>query len=92
MLPFHSILFWRKSMPQQKSAKKRVKVGLRNQERNRAARSALRTRLKQAAAAKQADREAAIREHQSVLDRAVKSGLIPRNRAARLKSRFSSKG
>ena len=79
-------------MPQQKSAKKRVKIGLRNQERNRAARSTLRTRLKQVAAAKQEDREAAVREHQSILDRAVKHGLIQRNRAARLKSRFSTKG
>ncbi len=78
-------------MPQQKSAKKRVKIGLRNQERNRAARSTLRTRLKQTAEAKQTDRDTAVREHQSVIDRAVKNGLIHRNRAARLKSRFSSK-
>ena len=78
-------------MPQQKSAKKRVIIGLRNQERNRAARSTLRTRLKQTAEARETDREAAVRDHQSVLDRAVKSGLIHRNRAARLKSRFRSK-
>jgi small subunit ribosomal protein S20 len=91
MLRFQSILFWRKSMPQLKSAKKRVKIGRRNQERNRAARSALRTRLKQTAEAKEADRDAAVREHQSLLDRAVKGGLLPKNRAARLKSRFSSK-
>ena len=78
-------------MPQQKSAKKRVKIGLRNQERNRAARSTLRTRLKQTAETKETDRDAAIRDHQSILDRAVKGGLIHKNRAARLKSRFSSK-
>lgn len=79
-------------MPQQKSAKKRVKIGLRNQERNRAARSTLRTRLKQTTEARETDRDTAVRDHQSVVDRAVKSGLIHRNRAARLKSRFSSKG
>jgi small subunit ribosomal protein S20 len=78
-------------MPQQKSAKKRVKIGLRNQERNRAGRSTLRTRLKQMAAAKQEDLDSAVREHQSMLDRAVKSGLIHLNKAARLKSRFSVK-
>ena len=49
-------------MPQQKSAKKRVKIGLRNQERNRAARSTVRTRLKQTTEAKQNDRDAALRE------------------------------
>ena len=79
-------------MPQQKSAKKRVRIGLRNQERNRAARSALRTSLKRVGETREGDREAAIREHQSVLDRAVKAGLIHRNKAARLKSRFGSKG
>ncbi len=78
-------------MPQQKSAKKRVKIGLRNQERNRAARSTLRTRLKQTTEAKESDYDAAVREHQSILDRAARGGLIHKNRAARLKSRFSSK-
>ena len=78
-------------MPQQKSAKKRVKIGLRNQERNRAGRSTLRARLKQTVETKETDRDAAVREHQSVVDRAVKAGLMHRNRAARLKSRFSSK-
>jgi len=79
-------------MPQQKSAKKRVKTGLRDQERNRAARSTLRTRLKQTVEAREKDAETAIREHQSLVDRGVKAGLIHRNKAARLKSRFSSKG
>jgi small subunit ribosomal protein S20 len=78
-------------MPQQKSAKKRVKTALRNQERNRAARSTLRTRLKQTAEARETDHDAAVREHQSILDRAVKGGLLHKNRAARLKSRFTSK-
>ena len=78
-------------MPQQKSAKKRVRIGLRNQERNRAARSTLRTRLKQSAEAKKQDADAAVRQHQSILDRAAETGLIHKNKAARLKSRFSSK-
>jgi small subunit ribosomal protein S20 len=78
-------------MPQQKSAKKRLKVGLRNHSRNRAARSALRTSLKRVEELKGDNSESAIREHQSLLDRAVKTGLLHRNKAARLKSRFSSK-
>jgi small subunit ribosomal protein S20 len=77
-------------MPQQKSAKKRVKIGLRNQERNRAARSALRTSLKRVTEAKEKDRDTAVQEHQSLLDRAAKGRLIHKNKAARLKSRFSS--
>lgn len=78
-------------MPQLKSAKKRVKIGLRNQERNRAARSTLRTQLKQTEEALTSDRDSATKEHQSIVDRAVKRRLIHRNKAARLKSRFSSK-
>lgn len=77
-------------MPQQKSAKKRVKTGLRNQARNRALRSTLRTDLKRIVDMKDSDKEAAAREHQAVLDRAVKAGLVHKNKAARLKSRFRS--
>ncbi|MDH3217301.1 MAG: 30S ribosomal protein S20 [Candidatus Krumholzibacteria bacterium] len=75
-------------MPQLKSAKRRVKIGLRNETRNRAQRSALRTSLKRVAQEKTAEPEAAVRKQQSILDRAVKAGLIHRNKAARLKSRF----
>jgi small subunit ribosomal protein S20 len=74
-------------MPQHKSAKKRVKTNLKSQQRNRAARSALRTRLKQVNELAETDREQAIRQHQSVLDKAAGSRIIHPNKAARLKSR-----
>jgi small subunit ribosomal protein S20 len=78
-------------MPQKKSAKKRVKIGLRNEQRNRAARSAMKSSLKSIAESKSKDPQAAIREHQSLLDSAARRGVIHRNKAARLKSRFNSK-
>lgn len=76
-------------MPQHKSAKKRVKTNLKRQERNRAGRSTLRKRIKQIAGLKETDHEGAVQQQQSVLDRAVNSGLVHRNKAARLKSRLS---
>lgn len=76
-------------MPQHKSAKKRVKTNLKSQARNRAGRSTLRTRLKQVADLKASDREAALQQHQSLLDRATNAGLVHRNKAARLKSRMN---
>jgi small subunit ribosomal protein S20 len=75
-------------MPTHKSAKKRVKTNLKAQARNRAARSALKTSLKQITESAKADPEKTVREHASVLDRAASKGLIHRNKAARLKSRF----
>lgn len=79
-------------MPQHKSARKRVKTSLRRQVRNRAARSTLRTAIKaiQGTPADQAD-EAARRMY-SLVDRAARHGLIHKNKAARLKSRFKPTG
>jgi small subunit ribosomal protein S20 len=76
-------------MPQHKSAKKRVKTNLKAQARNRAGRKTLKTSLKQVAEMKQSDRAAAVRQQQSVLDRATNAGLVHRNKAARLKSRMA---
>ena len=78
-------------MPNVKSAKKRVKTNLKRQARNRAGRSTLKTRLKQVAEKRESKPDEAIREHQSVLDRAVNAGLVHRNKAARLKSRQTKK-
>ncbi len=78
-------------MPQKKSAKKRVKIGLRNEQRNRAARSSMKSQLKKIAEAKGKDSDTAIRDHQSLLDQAIQSGIIHPNKAARMKSRFRSK-
>jgi small subunit ribosomal protein S20 len=76
-------------MPQHKSAKKRVKTNLRRQLRNRAGRSALRRELRRYRELSSEDRPAAYAHIQSVLDRAADKGFIPRNRAARLKSRLA---
>jgi small subunit ribosomal protein S20 len=76
-------------MPQHKSAKKRVKTNLKRQMRNRAAKSALRRELRKYRELSAEDRPAAYAQIQSVLDRAAGKGLIPSNRAARLKSRLA---
>lgn len=76
-------------MPQHKSAKKRVKTNLKRQMRNRAGRSALRRALRKYRELAAEDRPAAYSHIQSVLDKATGKGLIPRNRAARLKSRLA---
>jgi small subunit ribosomal protein S20 len=76
-------------MPQHKSAKKRVKTNLKCQARNRSARSTLRSSLKGIVELKQSDKDAAIRQHQSLVDRASNSGLVHPNKAARLKSRLA---
>jgi small subunit ribosomal protein S20 len=76
-------------MPQHKSAKKRVKTNLKRQLRNRAGRSALRRALRQYRELSADDRPAAYAQIQSVLDKATSKGIIPKNRAARLKSRLS---
>lgn len=76
-------------MPQHKSAKKRMKTNLKRQMRNRAGRSALRRALRNYRELPAEDRPAAYAQIQSVLDTAVGKGFIPRNRAARLKSRLA---
>ena len=75
-------------MPQHKSAKKRVRTSTKAQAQNRAARSTLRGAIKRLRAERDKNPDEAARELQSVLDRAVGSGLIHQNKAARLKSRF----
>jgi len=76
-------------MPQHKSAKKRVKTNLKSQARNRAARSTLKTKLKELHDMPEDSKEQAVKEHQAVMDKAVNKGIVHRNKAARMKSRFS---
>jgi small subunit ribosomal protein S20 len=78
-------------MPQHKSAKKRVKTNLKRQMRNRAARSTLRKTLKQFREMSPEDKAKAGQDLQATLDKAASKGIIPRNRAARLKSRLTSR-
>lgn len=77
-------------MPQHKSAKKRVKTNLKRQIRNRAMRSTLKTDLKGIKAMPEDQKDGAVRGMQSALDKAVNKGIVNKNKAARLKSRFAS--
>ncbi len=79
-------------MPNIKSAKKRVVTAEKNNERNAAAKSALRTSVKKARAAIENnadDKEAAVKAASIKLDEAVSKGLIHKNAAARKKSRMA---
>ena len=80
-------------MPNKKSAKKRVLVTERNRLRNQAAKSAVRTALKKARVVieEATDTEAAnaaIKNAQSLIDRAVLKGIMNKNKASRDKSRL----
>ncbi len=78
-------------MPKHKSAEKRAKTNVKRQARNRAAKSGLKSSLKILAAMPKEENEEALRETQSVLDKAANRGIIHRNKAARMKSRASRK-
>jgi small subunit ribosomal protein S20 len=76
-------------MPQHKSCEKRLRQDKKRNERNRAARSHLRTyvrKFRELTAENRPNEYAAL---QSLLDKAVKGGIISKNRAARLKSRLA---
>jgi small subunit ribosomal protein S20 len=76
-------------MPQHKSNEKRMRRSKKENARNRAVKSALKTLTKKVAAAKPAEADAAYREIASELDRAAKKGIIPKRRADRRKSRLA---
>lgn len=76
-------------MPNIKSAKKRVLISEANYQRNKAARSALKTAVKKADAAidaKSADAAEAVKAAVKVIDKAAVKGLIHKNNAAHKKS------
>ena len=76
-------------MPQHKSNEKRMRTSKKENARNRAVKSTLKTVTKRVMAATTADAETAYREAASELDRAAKKGIIPRQRADRKKSRLA---
>ncbi len=76
-------------MPNIKSAKKRVLVAKAKNERNKAAKTELKTIIKKARA-EGAD-NAAVATAAQKLDKAVTKGLVHKNKAARLKSRLAKK-
>ncbi|NUP08149.1 MAG: 30S ribosomal protein S20 [Polyangiaceae bacterium] len=75
------------------SAEKRNRQRVKRTVRNRSAKSALRTVLKQARAAAESGADNAaelVRVAQSELDRAAKKGVIPAKRADRVKGRIAA--
>ena len=81
-------------MANTKSAIKRMKQNEQRRQRNRAARSTIRSTVKAARTAlagKSAETQAIVREALRTLDRAVSRGVMHRNTAARKKSALARK-
>ena len=74
-------------MPHHKSAVKRVRTNKRDQKKNTAVRSELRTALKRIS--QELDNKSSMSETTSLLDRAVRKGVIPKAVANRRKSRLA---
>ena len=74
-------------MPHHKSAVKRVKTNKRDQNRNTAIKSQLKTMLKNVS--QELDNKKVVSETVSSLDRAVRKGVIPKAVANRRKSRLA---
>ena len=75
------------------SAEKRNRQRVKRTDRNRAVKSALRTAVKKARAAVESSQEGAqalLVTAQSELDRAAKKGVIPPQRASRVKGRLAA--
>jgi small subunit ribosomal protein S20 len=77
-------------MPRHKSAKKALRKSEKLREHNKALKTRLKTAFKTALTESDAVKKAEeIRKAFSLIDKAAKRKLIPKNRAARLKSRLS---
>ena len=74
-----------------KSAKKRVRVIEAKTLRNKAKKSALKTAIKKANAAEEANKEVAVREAIKKVDQACTAGILHKNAAARKKSQLAKK-
>ena len=81
-------------MAHTKSAKKRARQYLNQQARNRATKSTMKTQKKALLSAlvktDKAAVDAALREYNSILDKAVKRGVIKKNQAVRKKTRAAA--
>jgi small subunit ribosomal protein S20 len=82
-------------MPHSASARKRHRQSLRNRERNRAAKSALKTSIRRVLESLGEGDVAAARERFRLVakraDQAAAAGTVHRNRAGRIKSRISAR-
>jgi small subunit ribosomal protein S20 len=73
-------------MPVIKSAKKKLRQDKKRQKRNNFQRTSFKDALKEAQKSKTAEK---VKKAVSLIDRAVKKGLVHKNKAARIKSRLS---
>lgn len=77
-------------MPNIKSAKKRLKQSRRRREHNKDVKSSIRTVTKRLLQTEsQDDAEEMLRQASSMLDRAARRGILPKNAVARRKSRLT---
>lgn len=78
-------------MPHHKSAEKRLKTAEVARQRNAGVKSEVRRQLKRQRTLTGAEAAAALPTTHAELDRAARKGVIPKRRAARLKSRSAKK-
>ena len=78
-------------MPNTKSAKKRVKQNERNELRNRAAKSTMKSAIKTTTSAKGESAAKLTKSTQGLIARLWKRGVIHKNKASRLQSRLMRK-
>lgn len=78
-------------MPAKKAARQSVKRYRRNQSIRRATRTAVATARRAVSSGDEAVAEPAIRRAISVLDKAVKKGILHKNNASRRKSRLAAR-
>lgn len=81
-------------MPNNKSCKKRLITSTKRNERNRRNRAMMRSQIKvyrnTVEAASPEEKVATLRDMYSLIDTQARKGLMPKNRAARLKSRMAA--
>ena len=77
-------------MPHHKSCKKRLITSQKRNERNRQNRSLMRTKIKAVRAAEPVEKTATLSEMYSLVDVQARKGLMPKKRAARIKSRLAA--
>jgi small subunit ribosomal protein S20 len=78
------------NVPHHKSCKKRLITSQKRNERNRANRSLMRSKIKAFRAAGTEEKTSSLSEMYSLVDVQARKGLMPKKRAARLKSRLAA--
>jgi small subunit ribosomal protein S20 len=81
-------------LPNNKSCKKRLLTSAKRNERNRQNRAMMRSKIKtyrsEIEASTPEDKTTSLREMYSLIDTQARKGLMPKSRAARLKSRMAA--